>query len=81
MRSMTEGVNHELNMHKSHIGNAPIVTIVLSLPIGEVAADRLTVGVNHELNMCKRHNGNPPIVTITQRLPFRGSCRRSRLRG
>ena len=59
-------------MNECSKGNAPIVTIALSLPKGEVAADRLTVGVNHELNMCKRHNGNPPIVTITQRLPFRG---------
>lgn len=61
-----------MNMHKSSNGNVPIAANTQSLPIGEVAADRLTVGVNHELNMCKRHNGNPPIVTITQRLPFRG---------
>ena len=68
-------------MNECSKGNAPIVTIALSLPIGEVAADRLTVGVNHELNMHKSHNGNAPIVTNMQRLPFRGSCRRSRLRG
>ena len=52
-------------MNECSKGNAPIVTIALSLPIGEVAADRLTVGVNHELNMHKSHNGNVPIVTNT----------------
>ena len=56
-------------MNECSKGNAPIVTIALSLPNGEVAADRLTVGVNHELNMHKRHNGNPPIAANTLSLP------------